>query len=147
MREPELWKHIHQVDPGELWEAHNGLKNLLLEFVRRRVTRQSQRRGESHPIIDAARSLLDPNVLTIGFGRRFATYKRATLLLSDPERFRKLLTDPARPIQLIFAGKAHPRDEPGKKLIQEIANTRYDARTSRTASCFLKITTSMSVDI
>ena len=128
MGEPELWSNIHQVDPGELWETHNGLKNLLLEFVRRRVTRQTQRRGENTEVIEKSRHLLDPSVLTIGFGRRFATYKRATLLLSDPDRFRSLLTHPTRPIQLIFAGKAHPRDEPGKKLIQEIANTRHDAR-------------------
>ena len=77
MGEPEVWQYIHRVDPGELWETHNALKNLLISFVRRRVSRQSRRRGEADDIIEAARNLLDPNVLTIGFGRRFATYKRS----------------------------------------------------------------------
>ncbi len=71
------------VDPGELWETHYALKNLLLEFVRRRVSRQCRRRGESDEAVEAARNLLDPNMLTIGFARRFATYKRADLIMSD----------------------------------------------------------------
>lgn len=128
MGEPEVWQQIHTVDPGELWETHNALKNLLLEFVRRRVSRQARRRGESDDAVEAARNVLDPNLLTIGFGRRFATYKRATLILSDPERLCKLLNDPERPIQLIFSGKAHPRDEPGKQLIRQIANLRHNPK-------------------
>jgi starch phosphorylase len=72
--------------------------------------------------------VLNPNILTIGFGRRFATYKRACLLFADPERLAKLLNHPERPVQLVFAGKAHPKDEPGKHLIQRIANARFDAR-------------------
>jgi starch phosphorylase len=126
MGEPEVWQHIHSVDPGELWETHNALKNLLLAFVRRRVSRQSRRRGESDEAVEAARNVLDPSVLTIGFGRRFATYKRATLLLSDPQRILSLLNNPERPVQFVFAGKAHPRDEPGKQFIQRIANLRHD---------------------
>lgn len=127
MGEPEVWQHIHNVDPGELWETHNALKNLLFGFVRRRLSRQSRRRGESDEVVEHARSLLDPNLLTIGFARRFATYKRADLILSDLDRVRALLNDPERPIQLIFAGKAHPKDEPGKELIQRISNARHDA--------------------
>jgi len=126
MGEPEVWQFIHRVDPGELWETHNALKNLLIAFVRRRVSRQSRRRGESDDIIEAARNLLDPNILTIGFGRRFATYKRANLMVSQVDRIASLLSDSSRPIQIVYAGKAHPKDEPGKRFIQEIANLRHD---------------------
>jgi starch phosphorylase len=126
--EPDVWQDIYNVDPGELWETHNALKNLMLTFVRRRVSRQCRRRGETEPIVEAARNVLDPNALTIGFGRRFATYKRATLLLRDEERLLSLLNDKERPIQLIVAGKAHPADHPGKELIQRLANTRRDPR-------------------
>ena len=75
-----------------------------------------------------ARNLLDPNVLTIGFARRFATYKRADLIMWDADRLAALVNDPQQPIQLIFAGKAHPADEPGKGLIRKIANLRHDPR-------------------
>lgn len=128
MGEPEVWQCIHQVDPGELWETHYALKNLLLSFVRRRVSRQCRRRGESEEAVEAARNMLDPNVLTIGFARRFATYKRADLVLTDLNRLDRLVNDPDRPVQFIFAGKAHPADEPGKQLIKRIANLRHDPR-------------------
>jgi len=126
--EPEVWQGIHHVDPGELWETHYALKNLLLAFVRRRISRQCRRRGESDETVEAARNMLDPNVLTIGFARRFATYKRADLLLADMDRLYDLINDPQRPIQVIFAGKAHPADEPGKQLIKRIANLRHDPK-------------------
>jgi starch phosphorylase len=128
MGEPEVWQELHRVDPGELWETHYALKNLLLQFVRRRVSRQCRRRGESDEAVEAARNVLDPNILTIGFARRFATYKRADLVFSDFDRIANLLNDEERPVQLIFAGKAHPADEPGKQLIKKIANLRYDSR-------------------
>ena len=128
MGEPEVWQTILSVDPGELWETHNALKNQLVAFVRRRVSRQLRRRGESDDAVETARNILDPNALTIGFGRRFATYKRANLILSDAERIFRLLGDSERPIQLIFAGKAHPKDQPGKELIQQVANARHDPR-------------------
>jgi len=128
MGEPEDWQRIHDVDPGELWETHYTLKNLLLAFVRRRVSRQCRRRGESDEAVEAARNVLDPNILTIGFGRRFATYKRADLIFSEIDRVAGLVNDSQRPIQLIFAGKAHPADEPGKELIKRIANLRHDSR-------------------
>ena len=128
IQDPDVWKCIHQVDPGELWETHNALKNNLLTFVRRRVSRQCRRRGESDDVVDAARRLLDPRVLTIGFGRRFATYKRANLLFSDIDRISEIIRHSERPVQLIYAGKAHPKDEPGKKFIQEVANLRHDSR-------------------
>ncbi len=126
MGEAEPWQSIQQVDPGELWETHNALKNLLLAFVRRRVSRQCRRRDEPEEIIEHARNLFNPATLTIGFGRRFATYKRAMLIFSDRDRLAALLNDPERPVQLIFAGKAHPADEPGKRLIQSIAQLRKD---------------------
>ncbi|HEV2969338.1 MAG TPA: alpha-glucan family phosphorylase [Pirellulales bacterium] len=130
MGEPDMWREIYKVDPGELWETHYSLKNLLLQFARRRVSRQCRRRGESDEAVEMARNLLDPNVLTIGFARRFATYKRADLILSDLDRLCKMLNDPQRPIQIIFAGKAHPADEPGKRLIRKIANLRHDPHVS-----------------
>jgi len=126
--EPEVWQGIHGVDPGELWETHYTMKNLLLAFVRRRVSRQCRRRGESDEAVERARNILDPNVLTLGFGRRFATYKRAALILTDLDRAAAMVGDPERPLQIIFAGKAHPADEPGKQLIQKIANLRHDPR-------------------
>ena len=128
MGEAEAWRGIHDVDPGELWETHYALKNLLLAFVRRRVSRQCRRRGESDEAVESARNILDPNILTIGFGRRFATYKRANLIMDDIDRLAKHCSDPERPVQLIFTGKAHPADEPGKQLIKGIANLRHDPR-------------------
>jgi len=128
MGEPDVWQKIYDVDPGELWETHNALKSRLLEFVRRRVSRQSRRRNEDPAIIEAARTILDPNALTIGFARRFATYKRADLFLRNFDRMAELVDDSNRPVQFVFAGKAHPADEPGKRLIQRIANLRHDPR-------------------
>ena len=128
MGEPDVWRDTFDVDPGELWETHAALKNLLIGFVRRRVSRQCRRRGEPDDRVEAARNLLDPNVLTIGFARRFATYKRGDLILTDVDRCCEMLNDPHRPVQFIMAGKAHPKDEPGKQFIQKLANTRHDAQ-------------------
>jgi starch phosphorylase len=130
MGEPDVWQKIHDCDPGELWETHYALKNLLLQFVRRRLSRQCRRRGECDEAVELARTVLDPNVLTIGFARRFATYNRADLVLNELDRLFALISDRDRPIQIIFAGKAHPADEPGKALIRKIANLRHDPRTS-----------------
>ena len=131
LSDPEIWKGIYEVDPGELWETHYALKNLLLAFVRRRLSRQCRRRGESDEVVEAARNMLDPNILTIGFARRFATYKRADLILNNLDRLNEIVNDPQRPVQFIFAGKAHPADEPGKQLIKRIANLRFDARFAK----------------
>ncbi len=128
MGDPDVWRTVQDVDDGELWETHFTLKSLLLSFVRRRVSRQCRRRGESEEAVEAARTMFDPHVLTIGFARRFATYKRADLILRDLDRLAAILNHPERPVQLIFAGKAHPADEPGKQLIQRIANLRHDPR-------------------
>ena len=126
--DPKDWEAVHDIDPGELWETHSALKNLLIAFVRRRLSRQCRRRGEADEVIDRARTILDPQILTIGFGRRFATYKRATLVLSQVERMAKICNDPDRPVQFVFAGKAHPADKPGKEFIRTIANLRNDPR-------------------
>ena len=124
--EPSTWQQIYQVDPGELWETHNTLKAVMLTFVRRRLTAQSRCRGEDEAAIDACRNVFDPSVLTIGFARRFATYKRANMLFDDIERLKSIINDPQRPIQIVFAGKAHPKDEPGKKFIKTIAEMSRD---------------------
>jgi starch phosphorylase len=104
------------------------LKGRLLDFVRRRVARQRERRGEPAEAVEAARGLLSPGALTVGFARRFAEYKRGALLLHAVERLNHLVNDPVAPVQLIFAGKAHPRDEPGKQLLQRIARLAADPR-------------------
>src|SRR5207247_10034382 len=103
-----------------LWDAHQKLKLRLVQFVRDRVKAQRERIGESPESIRGANRILDPEILTIGFARRFATYKRGALLFTDKERLHRLLNDTTRPVQFIFAGKAHPRDEAGKALIQEV---------------------------
>jgi starch phosphorylase len=113
-----IWEGIESVDDGELWETHLSLKSRLLDFVRVRAAEQSKRRGES---ADVVRRVLTPDALTIGFARRFATYKRANLILSDIEKLAAMVNDPKRPVQFIFAGKAHPHDEPGKRVLQQIA--------------------------
>jgi starch phosphorylase len=126
--EPEVWAGIAGVDDAELWETHQVLKGRLLDFVRRRAARQCERRGEPPEAVEEARVALSPEALTIGFARRFATYKRSTLLLRDVERLARLVGDPLAPVQLIFAGKAHPRDEPGKQLLRQVACLGSDPR-------------------
>ena len=131
MYDPEVWSPIYDVDPGELWETHSALKSQLIEFARRRVSRQCRRRGENEDVIEAARGVLDPGALTIGFARRFATYKRADLFQRDLDRLASMMNNPQRPVQFIFAGKAHPADEPGKQLIKSIHDLRHDPRFSK----------------
>jgi starch phosphorylase len=126
--DPALWQQVYNVDPGELWETHNALKNRLLDFIRRRLARQCLRRHEDDAAVEAARNALDPNALTIGFARRFATYKRADLFTRRLDELATLVNDANKPVQFIFAGKAHPADEPGKQLIKKIANLRHDPR-------------------
>jgi len=117
---PATWDGLAKIPDGELWAVHNQRKSKMVSFVRDRVRRQYTRHGEGPRRLAAADGLLDPNALTLGFARRFATYKRATLIFRDLERMKRILTDPDRPVQIVFAGKAHPQDEPGKALIQRI---------------------------
>jgi starch phosphorylase len=115
-----IWQRLDEVPTAELWETHKRLKLELAIFARGRLRNQFARHGEAPAVLDALESALDPDILTVGFARRFATYKRAGLLLSDPDRVARLVHDEERPIQVIFAGKAHPADRPGQQVIQEI---------------------------
>jgi starch phosphorylase len=122
---PDVWEKMGEVDDGELWETHQSLKMRLIRFVRRRLRLQAERLGRRQ-VVQQIEQILEPDILTIGCARRFATYKRGDLILSQPERLTKLLVDPRRPIQIIFAGKAHPRDDEGKSLLQRIARCGFD---------------------
>jgi starch phosphorylase len=126
--EPRIWEGIENVDDGELWETHLSLKQRLLEFVRVRATEQAERGGEPLEIQQRLGRILSPDALTIGFARRFATYKRANLILTDIEKLASLANDPKRPVQFLFAGKAHPQDEPGKRILQQIAYLMRDRK-------------------
>ncbi len=122
------WDEIENVDDGELWETHLALKSRLLEFVRRRACEQAERRAEPQETLQQLGKVLSPDALTIGFARRFATYKRANLILADMERMASMVNDPKRPVQFLFAGKAHPHDEPGKRVLQQIAQMMRDQK-------------------
>jgi starch phosphorylase len=122
------WEPIESVDDGELWETHQALKARLVSFARRRAATSAERRGESPEFVAQIRQSLSLDALTIGFARRFATYKRASLVLQDIERIVSLVNDPRKPIQLVFAGKAHPLDRPGKAILQEVSRLMRDAR-------------------
>jgi starch phosphorylase len=115
-----FWERLEEMPDRELWEAHRRQKLALAIFARGRLLRQFARHGEAPETLEALSGALDPSVLTIGFARRFATYKRAALLLSQEDRLARLLSDPGRPVQVVFAGKAHPADRPGQRVIQEI---------------------------
>lgn len=118
--DPGTWAAVGRIPDSELWAQHTQARSQMLEAVRRRTARQLTRTGASPAEVAVAARGLDPHALTIGFARRFATYKRATLIFRDPERLKRILNDPDRPVQIIFAGKAHPADEPGKAFIQQI---------------------------
>jgi starch phosphorylase len=127
---PKTWEKIESVDDGELWETHLALKNQLIDFARRRAREQAERRNEPPAAVKKLEKILSPDALTIGFARRFATYKRANLVLADIERLTSMVNDPKRPVQFLFAGKAHPHDEPGKKVLQQIAEMMRDPKFS-----------------
>jgi len=118
--DPALWERVLEIPDAELWTVRRHLKRKLVAFMRERARRRWQRNHVSPIQIVASGVLLDPYALTIGFARRFALYKRAYLLFRDPDRLRRLVNDPHRPVQIILAGKAHPADEPAKRMIQEI---------------------------
>ncbi len=128
MCSPRTWTPIARLDDAELWEANQIAKARLIAFVERRLREQEIRREGTTPEPVVAKHQLHPEILTIGLARRFATYKRADLIMSDVSRLERLVCDSERPIQIIFAGKAHPRDEPGKALIQQIFRMSRDAR-------------------
>ena len=125
---PEVWEKVYKIPDAELWNVHNRRRERLIFFARKRLKRQLARRGASYLDLQRADQLLDPNVLTIGFARRFSTYKRGDLILHDLDRLAALLNNPERPVQIIIAGKAHPLDNPGKEIIKRIVTTCSEER-------------------
>jgi starch phosphorylase len=123
----EYWRRVIDIPDEVLWETHQLLKRRLIEFVRERLRIQRARIGESPEQLRKINSILNPDVLTVGFARRFATYKRGTLLFSNKERLLRLIQNAERPVQFVFAGKSHPKDEGGKKIIQEVYNASREA--------------------
>jgi starch phosphorylase len=117
---PLRWPKAKDANPGRWWAMRNRLRRELVHFVRERLARQAMRRGEGPAAVDEALSTFREDALTIGFARRFATYKRANLIFANPKRLAKLLNDPKRPVQLVFAGKAHPADLGGQALAREV---------------------------
>jgi glycogen phosphorylase len=115
-----VWQRVDEIPSEELWRTHERRRERLVGFARRRLRQQLRARGASAAEIEQAGEVLNPEALTIGFARRFATYKRATLLHQDVERLARILTNRERPVQIIYAGKAHPEDNAGKELIREI---------------------------
>jgi starch phosphorylase len=126
-----VWDRVTQIPDEELWRAHERGRERLVGWVRGRLKTQLQRRGAAYDDVQVADEVLDPEALTIGFARRFATYKRGALLLRDQNRLRRLLEDTKRPIQFVFAGKAHPADHEGKELIKAIVNFARDPAIRR----------------
>ncbi len=118
----EVWSRVEEIPDEELWMTHERRRERLVAFARKRLKKQIIARGGSSSEIKLAKEVLNPSALTIGFARRFATYKRATLLFKDIERLYSILCNSTYPVQIIIAGKAHPRDEEGKKLIQELVS-------------------------
>jgi len=115
-----IWSRVDKIPDSELWRSHERMRERLISFARSSLKNQLKQRGAHFAKIAEAKEVLDPEALTIGFARRFATYKRATLLFKDEERLARILNNDKYPLQFIFAGKAHPKDQPGKELIREI---------------------------
>lgn len=123
-----IWEHIDKIPDSELWRSRVRLRERLIAFSRKKLRDQLLSRGIPLKEADRAGSVLDPEALTIGFARRFATYKRGTLIFSDLDRLAAILNDRERPVQIIFAGKAHPRDHQGKDLIRQLIHIGQDER-------------------
>jgi starch phosphorylase len=124
--DPDVWSVVDRVPADQLWDTKRELRVRLVEDARERLRRSWLKRGATRAELGWIDSALDPDVLTIGFARRVPSYKRLTLMLRDPDRLKRLLLDPDRPLQLVIAGKAHPADDGGKKLIQEIVRFADD---------------------
>ncbi len=129
--DPKTWEQVEEIPDAELWEVRRRRKRRLVHFVRERVTHSANQRKASAAEIRRLSEVLDPEAFTIGFSRRFATYKRATLLFRDVARLKRILNHPEMPVQIIIAGKAHPKDHPGKSFIREIYNLSRDPELSR----------------
>ncbi|MHB8580882.1 MAG: alpha-glucan family phosphorylase, partial [Ignavibacteriaceae bacterium] len=126
-----LWERIDKIPDEELWRTHERRRERLVAFARRRLLKQIKSRGGSQEELAIASEILDPSALTIGFARRFATYKRATLIFKDIERLADIVNNKHHPVQFIIAGKAHPKDEEGKRFIQEIFQISKEERFRR----------------
>jgi starch phosphorylase len=124
--EPAIWEQINEIPDEELVEVHRRRKRRLVNFVRARQHSAAVRRQASASEVRRASEVLDPNAFTIGFARRFATYKRATLLFRDVERLKRILLHKEMPVQIVIAGKAHPKDQPGKSYIREVVQLSRD---------------------
>lgn len=124
-------KATRKLPADQLWSVHQSLKDKMVEHVRERLRIRLRRLGRSNAVVRDVDNILDSHALTIGFARRFATYKRANLLFSDLERLLRIISNPERPVQFIFAGKAHPADNPGKELIHQIHEVSQDPRFAR----------------
>ncbi len=129
--DPRVWEMVEDIPASELWEIRRRRKRRLIDYIRARVREQAIARKASSAEIHRMREVLDPDVFTIGFARRFASYKRPKLLLTDIERLRRLLLNQDRPVQIIIAGKAHPKDHPGKGLLREVALLARDPELCR----------------
>lgn len=126
-----IWENIEQIPPEELWRTHERRRERFIGYARTKLAQQLAQRGASQFHIDTAYEVLNPSALTIGFGRRFAPYKRASLILKNRERLKKVLCNKKNPVQIIFAGKAHPKDEEGKQLIRDIIHFSRDDEIRR----------------
>ncbi|MGH2638256.1 MAG: alpha-glucan family phosphorylase, partial [Rhabdochlamydiaceae bacterium] len=118
--DPKTWENVDSIPDEELWSIVENERGDLVRFVRKRLQLDLEHRNAMKPDFNLIGSILDPRVLTIGFARRFATYKRSTLMLTDKDRLKKILYHPERPVQIVISGKAHPRDDGGKAMIQEL---------------------------
>ncbi len=124
--DPGLWSRVLEVDDEALWKAHSVAKDGLLSFIREEARRRWRHEWKDAGQLTGAGTLFASGALTIGFARRFATYKRADLIFHDPDRLRSILVNPWQPVQIVFAGKAHPADEPGKRLLQRVYSFTRD---------------------
>jgi len=129
--DPQAWQHVAEIPNADLWEAHRRRKRRMIAFFRERAAASATERKAPESEVKRLSEALDPEALTIGFARRFATYKRANLIFRDLERLKRILTNPTRPVQIIIAGKAHPMDIPGKTLIREIVAYSRDPQLAR----------------
>ncbi|MDQ2775915.1 MAG: alpha-glucan family phosphorylase [Acidobacteriota bacterium] len=127
----KMWEQVHEIPSQELWEMHRKRRRRMVAFVRERSVNAAIQRKASAAEVRRLSDVLDPDVFTIGFARRFATYKRATLIFRDIARLKKLLNNSKMPVQIVIAGKAHPKDHPGKTLIREIVNLSRDPEISK----------------
>lgn len=138
LQDQQRWEQaIASIPNDELWKAHSLLKERLVAFIRLRSLQSRQAAGEREDYVEAASTIFEPEFLTIGFARRVAGYKRWNLLLSDPERLLRLINNEGRPVQFVFAGKAHPQDEGSKRVLQQLAQWKFDLRV-RSRAVFLE---------